>query len=109
MSTSPSSSGDYGQELEKRKFDDKDETDYYDSLEFCADLVWNGELVLDTITVIRIFTFIFSPEYQVKQAEAHPRTDTALVIIAHNIISSLKIVTFNLVQRITIPLPSLND
>ena len=44
-STSPSSSGDYGQELEKRKFDDKDETDYYDSLEFCADLVWNGELV----------------------------------------------------------------
>ena len=91
--------------MEKRKFDDKDETDYYDSLEFCADLVWNGELVLDTITVIRIFTFIFSPEYQVKQAEAHLRTDTALVII----ISSLKIVTFNLVQRITILLPSLND
>merc|ERR1711971_1260706 len=51
--------GDYGQELEKRKFDDKDETDYYDSLEFCADLVWN--------------------EYQVKQVESHPREDTALV------------------------------
>merc|ERR1712172_241488 len=51
--------GDYGQELEKRKFDDKDETDYCDSLEFCADLVWN--------------------EYQVKQVESHPREDTALV------------------------------
>ena len=32
--------------MEKRKFDDKDETDYYDSLEFCADLVWNGEFVI---------------------------------------------------------------
>ena len=51
-------------ELEKRKFDDKDETDYYDSLEFCADLVWNGEFVLD-VTIVRIFTLTLSPEYQV--------------------------------------------
>ena len=43
--------------MEKRKFDDKDETDYYDSLVFCAVLVWK----------------------QVKQEEGHPRTDTALV------------------------------
>ena len=64
--------------MEKRKFDDKDGTDYYDSLEFCADLVWNGEFVLD-ITIIRISTLILSPEYQVKQQEGHPRTDTALV------------------------------
>ena len=33
-------SGEYGQELEKKKFEDKDETDYLDSLHFCADLVW---------------------------------------------------------------------
>ena len=77
-SSSPPPSGDYGQELEKRKFADQDETDYYDSLEFCADLVWNGEFALD-ITIIRIFTLILSPEYQVKQQEGHPRTDTALV------------------------------
>ena len=64
--------------MEKRKFDDKDETDYYDSLEFCADLVWNGEFVLD-IPIIRILTLTLSPEYQVKQQEGHPRTDTALV------------------------------
>ena len=31
-------SGEYGRELEKKKFADKDETDYLDSLEFCADL-----------------------------------------------------------------------
>ena len=61
-SSSPPLSGDYGEELEKRKFADKDETDYYDSLEFCADLVWNGEFVLD-ITSIRISTLILSPEY----------------------------------------------
>ena len=44
--------------MEKRKFNDKDETDYYDSLEFCADLVWNGEFVLD-VTIVRIFTLTF--------------------------------------------------
>merc|ERR1711936_686939 len=51
--------GEYGQELEKKKFEDKDETDYLDGLQFCGDLVWN--------------------EYQVKQVDAHPRPDTALV------------------------------
>ena len=60
--------------MEKKKFTDK--TDYYDSLEFCADLVWNGEFVLN---IFRIFTLTFPPEYQVKQEEDHPRTDTALV------------------------------
>ena len=50
--------------MEKSKFDDKDETDFYDSLEFCADLVWNGEFVLD-VTIVRIFTLTLSPEYQV--------------------------------------------
>ena len=77
-SSTPSPSGDYGEELEKRKFNDKDETDYYDSLEFCADLVWNGEFVLN-IATFRILTLTLSPEYQVKQEEDHPRTDTALV------------------------------
>ena len=66
LTTIPPSSGDYGQELEKRKFNDKDETDYYDSLEFCADLVWNGEFVLD-VTIVRIFTLALSSEYLVKQ------------------------------------------
>ena len=32
--------------------------------EFCADLVWNGEFVLD-VTIVRIFTLTLSPEYQV--------------------------------------------
>ena len=34
--------GDYGQQLEKL-----DETDFYGSLEFGAELLWNGEFVLD--------------------------------------------------------------
>ena len=76
-SSLPPSSGDYGQELEKRKFNDKDETDYYDSLEFCADLVWNGEFVLD-VTIVRIFTLALSSEYLVKQQKGHPMTYTAL-------------------------------
>ena len=42
VNTSILMSGEYGQELEKKKFEDKDETDYLDSLQFCADLVWNG-------------------------------------------------------------------
>ena len=50
--------------MEKTKFDDKDETDFYDSLEFCAELVWNGEFVLD-VTIVRIFTLTLYPEYQV--------------------------------------------
>ena len=68
-------------ELEKRKFDDKDETDYYDSLEFCADLVWNGEFLhLGNIHHQNPHILILSsPEYQVKQVESHPREDTALV------------------------------
>ena len=31
------------------------------------------------ITIVRMFTLTLSPEYQVKQQEGHPRTDTALV------------------------------
>ena len=31
------------------------------------------------ITIVRMFTLTLSPEYQVKQEEDHPRTDTALV------------------------------
>ena len=42
-------SGEYGQELEKKKFEDKDETDYLDSLQFCAELVWNGGFDLSFI------------------------------------------------------------
>ena len=55
VNTSILMSGEYGQELEKKKFEDKDETDYLDSLQFCADLVWNGDFDLSFI----IF-FIFS-------------------------------------------------
>ena len=47
-------SGEYRQELEKKKFADKDETDYLDSLEFCADLVWNREFVLSFIIIIML-------------------------------------------------------
>ena len=43
VNTSILMSGEYGQELEKKKFEDKDETDYLDSLQFCAELVWNGD------------------------------------------------------------------
>ena len=75
-SSSTPPSGDYGQQLEKRKFEDKDNTDYLECLQFCADLVWNGELIFG---IIRIFSLALSPEYQVKQEEGHPRTDTALV------------------------------
>ena len=52
VNTSILMSGEYGQELEKKKFEDKDETDYLDSLEFCADLVWNREFVLSFIIIM---------------------------------------------------------
>jgi len=51
--------GEYAEDLEQMVFNDESETDYLDSVKFCADLVWH--------------------EYQVKQEEAHPRPDTALV------------------------------
>jgi len=52
--------GEYGDELWKMVFNDEStNTDYLDCVKFCADLVWH--------------------EYQVKQEEAHPRPDTALV------------------------------
>ena len=59
--------------------DDKDETDFYGSLEFGAELLWNGEFVLD-ITIIKIFTFTLSPAYEMKQQEGHLSTDTGLVL-----------------------------
>ena len=34
--------GEYGEELEKMRFDDESETDYLDCVKFCADLVWHG-------------------------------------------------------------------
>ena len=61
--------------MEKRKVD---ESDYYGSLEFGAELLWNGEFVLD-IPIIRIFTLTLSPEYQVKQLLLGLDPDTALV------------------------------
>ena len=36
--------GEYGEELEKMRFDDESETDYLDCVKFCADLVWHGGL-----------------------------------------------------------------
>ena len=59
-------SSEYGQELKKKKFADKDETDYLDSLEFC---VWN----------VLFLNLDLLPRVQVKQVDAHPRADTALV------------------------------
>ena len=34
--------GEYGEELEKMRFNDESETDYLDCVKFCADLVWHG-------------------------------------------------------------------
>ena len=36
--------GEYGSELEEMGFNDESETDYLDSIKFCADLVWHGEI-----------------------------------------------------------------
>ena len=36
--------GEYGEELEQMGFTDESETDYLDSVKFCADLVWHGEI-----------------------------------------------------------------
>ena len=64
--------GDYGQELEQRKFDNKVETDFYGPLESCADLVWNGEFFLK---IVKFFILTLSPAYQqVKQEEGQART-----------------------------------
>ena len=62
-------------------FNDESETDYLDSVKFCADLVWHGEIFN---TNLENWKTVYVSEYQVKQEEAHPRPDTALVI---NIIS----------------------
>ena len=36
--------GEYGKDLEQMGFNDESETDYLDSVKFCADLVWHGEI-----------------------------------------------------------------
>ena len=63
--------------MEKRKFADEDETDYFDSLVFCADLVWSSEFICD---IIRIFTLFHSPEYLVKQLEKGEFVGTGRVL-----------------------------
>ena len=40
----PANPGEYGSELEQMGFNDESETDYLDSIKFCADLVWHGEI-----------------------------------------------------------------
>ena len=36
--------GEYAEDLEQMGFNDESETDYLDSVKFCADLVWHGEI-----------------------------------------------------------------
>ena len=63
--------------MEKRKFDDKDETEYYDSLEFCADLVWNFSIIstaLVNVDVLDTVLLSLHPESKVKDSEVSERT-----------------------------------
>ena len=55
--------------MEKRKFEDKDETDYYDSLEFCAEIVCD---ILDTHLLSHL------SEYKVKTSEVSEWTRKGL-------------------------------
>ena len=82
VNTSILMSGEYGQELEKKKFEDKDETDYLDSLHFCADLAWNGGFDLSFI-FFKFSNLDPHPGTRVviqgfKQVDAHGRPVTAL-------------------------------
>ena len=52
-------------------FNDESETDYLDSVKFCADLVWHGEIFN---TNLENWKTVYVSEYQVKQEEAPPQT-----------------------------------
>ena len=66
-------SGEYGQELEKKKFEDMDETDYLDSLQFCADLVWNGDFHLCFIIFFRFSNLNPLPRVPVEAGGRPPK------------------------------------
>ena len=69
------------------RFDDEmnsslDETDYLDCVKFCADLIWHGGWTCYLFHHQQLYKCEnpFLSEYQVKQEDAHPRPDTAMVI-----------------------------
>ena len=76
--------------MEKRKFDDKDETDFYGPLEACADLVWTGEFVLD-ITFLRFFSLTLSPAYQRVKQEGGQARMWMLTSVTMPLMKSLRI------------------
>ena len=68
------------------RFDDEmnsslDETDYSDCVKFCADLIWHGGRTCYRFHHQLLYKCenLFLSEYQVKQEDAHPRPDTAMV------------------------------
>ena len=71
--------GKYGEDLEQMGFNDESETDYLDSVKLCTDLVWRHGTVRHFNTNRENWKTVYVSEYQVKQEEAHPRPDTALV------------------------------
>ena len=78
------------------RFDDEmnsslDETDYLDCVKFCADLIWHGGWTCHLFHHQHLYKCgnLFLSEYQVKQEDAHPRPDTAMVINSMVITSTL--------------------
>ena len=71
----PSFSGDYAKTLEKETFTDAKKTTYLEAVKYVANLVWNGEIILTSLSIFYVPTF-FIP--QSTRSNRRPATLTSL-------------------------------
>ena len=71
----PSFSGDYAKTLEKETFTDAKKTTYLEAVKYVANLVWNGEIILTSLSIFYVPTF-FIP--QNTRSNRRPATLTSL-------------------------------
>ena len=71
----PSFSGDYAKTLKQETFTDAKKTDYLEALKYVANLVWNGEILLTSLSIFYVPTF-FIP--QSTRSNRRPATLTSL-------------------------------
>ena len=71
----PSSSGDYAKTLEKETFTDAKKTNYLEAVKYVANLVWNGEILLTSLSIVYVLTS-FIP--QSTRSNRRPATLTSL-------------------------------
>ena len=68
-------SGDYAKTLEKETFTDAKKTTYLEAVKYVANLVWNGEIILTSLSIFYVPTF-FIP--QNTRSNRRPATLTSL-------------------------------